>query len=154
SDDGHRIVAPNSIVFTDTMTNLSLQRQIRTTLIVSAISGKPAELRASIEQALAGVEGIEGPVEVRIRSRRSRLAAPTRDSDGRSPAGDQTTSRNIEAWISWLGGGEPEVQAAIVARLHVLFPNGRLRARNVRGTVVPQSIGVPSQGIREPASEA
>src|SRR5262249_48658682 len=97
SDDGHRIVAPNSIVFTDTMTNLSLQRQIRTTLIVSAISGRPAELRANIEQALAGVEGIEEPVEVRIRSRRSRLAAPIRDSDGRSPAGEQTTMRNIEA---------------------------------------------------------
>jgi small-conductance mechanosensitive channel len=148
SDQGHRIVAPNSIVFTDTLTNLSVQRQIRTTLIVSSIHGNPAELRSSIEQALADVEGVEGPVEVRIRTRKSRLAAPIRDGQDGLPTDGKTTKRNIEAWISWLGGGEPEVQTAIVTRLHVLFPKGRLRARNVRGMEVPQSIGVP--GVRDP----
>ncbi|HEY7030910.1 MAG TPA: mechanosensitive ion channel domain-containing protein [Thermomicrobiales bacterium] len=153
SDDGHRIVAPNSIVFTDTMTNFSLRRQIRTTLIVSGIGGMPADLRTSIEVALAGIEGIEGAVEVRIRTRRSRLSAPMRDGRDDSPPQEQVTMRNVEAWISWLGGGEPEVQAAVVARLHELFPHGHLRARTVRGTVAPHAIDVQTSARRSPPSD-
>jgi small-conductance mechanosensitive channel len=153
SDDGHRVVAPNSIVFTDTMTNYSLRRQIRTTLIVSSINGTSAELTKSIGTALAGVEGIDGAPDIRIRYRKSRLSAPIRDTLVASPASAAAARRNVEAWISWLGGGEPEVQAAVIARLHELFPNGHLRARNLRGTVVSQPIVVHPTDSPPPATD-
>jgi small-conductance mechanosensitive channel len=152
SDQGHRIVAPNSIVFTDTLTNFSRRRQIRTTLILSGISGTTAELRTSIGKALEGIDDIEGTPEVRVRTRRSRLTAPIRDGHSDPPPNGHISKRNIEAWISWLGGGEPEVQAAVIARLKELFPQGHLRARTVSGTVVPQSVDVPVPARGSPTS--
>lgn len=153
SDDGHRIVAPNSIVFTDTMTNFSLRRQIRTTLIVSGISGTSAELSKSIEKALAGVKGIDGEPNIRIRVRRSHRSAPARDGPTGTSAEPSNVRRNVEAWISWLGGGEAEVQAAVIARLHELFPKGHLRARNMRGTVVPSPMTVHPPNTGSPDAE-
>jgi small-conductance mechanosensitive channel len=153
SDDGHRVVAPNSIVFTDTMTNYSLRRQISTTLIVSGISGTPVELTKSIETALADVKGIDGAPEIRIRYRKTRLSAPVRDAHVESSAGAPSSRRSVEAWISWLGGGETEVQTAVIARLHELFPNGHLRARNMKGLAVPSPIGGHHIESQPPAAE-
>jgi small conductance mechanosensitive channel len=90
SDSGHRIVAPNSIVFTDTMTNFSMRRQIRTNLIVSGIGGDPVEVRARIVEAVSGIEGVDGEVEVRFRSRYPivKLKAPLREGTA-EPSGDE-----------------------------------------------------------------
>jgi hypothetical protein len=134
SDDGHRIVAPNSIVFTDTMTNYSLRRQIQTNLILTDVSGDPAQVRSRIEQAVVGVAG---PVEVRLQARRPRPRVPFLERLVGAKGGDPSASHGLDVWISWLGGGEPEVQDAVVARLHELYPNASVRARNVWGIEVP-----------------
>jgi Mechanosensitive ion channel, beta-domain len=139
SDEGHRIVAPNSIVFTDTMTNYSLQRQIRTSLVLKGIRGHPAELRATIEQAIASVAGVDGSVEVHIRSRSTKVKAPLREKQVTFPDQVQVTAPSAEIWVSWLGGGEPEVQAEVVSRLQALYPRATVSARTVRGTVVPHA---------------
>jgi LuxR family transcriptional regulator, maltose regulon positive regulatory protein len=75
--------------------------------------------------------------------------------DGRDgpPRDGQTTTKGVEVWISWLAGGEPEVQAAVIERLHALFPKGHLRARTVRGTVAPQPAVVRSPSARRPSPE-
>jgi small-conductance mechanosensitive channel len=141
SDDGHRVVAPNSIVFTDTLTNFSLRREIRTNLILTGIGGDPAELRTLIAKEVAAVEGVDEPIEVRIRTRRSRLKAPIlAASDGRT-TDERALPRVHEVWISWSGGGEPEVQAAVLARLHQHYPRARVRARSVKGTVAHHLAG-------------
>jgi small-conductance mechanosensitive channel len=137
SDDGHRVVAPNSIVFTDTMTNYSLRREIRTSLILTGIGGNPAEVKPNIEQAVASVEGVDGGVEVKIRPRKTKLTAPIQDGLKSAPADGKTISRTSEIWVSWLGAGEPEVQAAVLERLLQLYPRAKVRARTVRGTEVP-----------------
>jgi len=132
SDEGNRIVLPNSIVFTDSVTNFSLQRLIRSDVIMTGIEGDPTELRPQIERAVAGVEGIDGNVEVRFERRRPRrprvrrrggeaAAAPPGDTPAGSPA--------AEVWISWRGTGEPEVTADVVTRMKVLYPAARLRRR-------------------------
>jgi small-conductance mechanosensitive channel len=141
SDDGHRVVAPNSIVFTDTLTNYSLRREMRTSLILTGIGGSSnsAELRTRIEQAVAGIDGVDGSVEVRIRPRKTKVRAPIHERLVGSPGGGQAAARGIEAWISWLGGGEPEVEAAVEARLVQLYPQASVRARNVTGTEVPEA---------------
>ncbi len=140
SDGGHRIVAPNSIVFTDTMTNYSLRREIRTNLILAGISGEPAQARAAIAKEVAGIDGVEEPVEVRIRQRRSSLRAPLREGIAGTATEGRAAAWAHEAWISWQGGGEQEVQAAVVEHLHGLYPRAKVRARSVKGTVVNQSV--------------
>jgi hypothetical protein len=138
SDDGHRVVAPNSIVFTDTMTNYSLRREIRTSLALTGIGGNPAELRTTIEQTVAAVEGVDGGVEVKIWPRRPKLTAPSQERHKGAPADDKAIARTSEIWVSWYGAGEPEVQAAILERLRQIYPRARVRARTLRGTEVPQ----------------
>ncbi len=131
SDTGHRIVAPNSIVFTDTITNFSLRRHVRTTLVMIGVTEKPAEVRAMIEEAMGKIEGIEGTPEVRFRAHRSRLPEAVRKGLSDSALGDRVISRGSEARISWLGGGEPEVQSAVIAKLRTIFPNATIRVNKM-----------------------
>jgi small conductance mechanosensitive channel len=146
SDSGHRIVAPNSIVFTDTMTNFSMRRQIRTNLIVTGIGGDPVEIRAKIDEAISGVEGVDGEIEVRFRSRspKAKLKPPLREGHAEPSLDEQAAVKNAEVWISWLGGGEPEVQAAVLAKVRELYPKTTVRARTVKGTVAPH-LATPRQ---------
>lgn len=137
SDEGHRIVAPNSIVFTDTMTNYNRRRQIRTSLMLVGISGTVPELRSSIEHAVSAVKGVDGSVEVRIRMRGTKTSAPLRDRLSGVALQERGVTRPAEARISWLGGGEPEVKAAVIGQLKALYPRSSIRASNVSGTEVP-----------------
>jgi hypothetical protein len=137
SDEGHRILAPNSIVFTDTMTNFNRRRQIRTSLILAGITGPVHELRTTIERAVAGVHGVDDPVEVRIRVRGVRSSAPLRDRVSGARPYDPGAPRPAEARISWLGDGEPDVKAEVIARLKQLYPKSSIRASNVSGMEVP-----------------
>ena len=137
SDEGHRIVAPNSIVFTDTMVNYNRRRQMRTSLMLVGISGTVHDLHSSIERAVSAVEGVDDPVEVRIRIRGTKVSAPLRDRRSDAAPADRGGVRPAEARISWLGGGEPEVKAAVIARLKEMYPKSSIRASNVAGTEVP-----------------
>jgi small-conductance mechanosensitive channel len=139
SDEGHRIVAPNSIVFTDTLTNYSLRRQIRTSLILAGARGNPADLRATIEREIAIIEGVDGPVEVHVRSRSAKAKTPIRSAQSSVGSEAKSTAQSAEVWISWLGGGELEVQAKVVARLKELYPEAKVRAKAVRGMAVHQA---------------
>lgn len=131
SDDGNRIVLPNSIVFTDAVTNFSLQRQIRSDVILTGIDGDPAEERPRIEQAVAAVEGVNGEVEVRFR-RRQRVRRPSSDKDAAPRRNEQAAPRGAEVWVSWLGAGEPETMADVVTQLQLLYPTARIRRRKTR----------------------
>jgi small-conductance mechanosensitive channel len=144
SDSGHRIVAPNSIVFTDTLTNFSMRRQIRTNLIVSGISGDPVEVRAKIVEGISDIKGVDGEVEVRFRARHPKMKGKALLQEGAAePSRDeQTAVKNAEVWISWLGGGEPEVQAAVLAKLREFFPKINVRARTVKGIIAPHAASV------------
>lgn len=138
SDEGHRIVAPNSIVFTDTMTNYNRRRQIRTSLMLVGINGAVPELRSAIEQAVSAVDGVDDSVEVRIRMRGTKTSAPLRDRLNDVPSPERSVSRPAEARISWLGAGDPEVKTAVIAALKALYPKSSIRASNVSGTEVPE----------------
>jgi hypothetical protein len=138
SDDGHRIVLPNSIVFSDSVTNFSLQRQVRTDLILTGIGGDPAEQRPRIEGAVAEVEGVDGTVEVRFRPRRPRVRRPIGGGAGASRADGQAVSRGAELWVSWLGTGEPEVIADVVTQLRLLYPTAKIRRRKIGGASAPR----------------
>jgi hypothetical protein len=131
-------------VFTDTLTNFSMRRQIRTNLILTGVTGSADEQRAKIEQTVAGVEGVDGSVEVHIRELKKKLTAPLRE--GRTGSRDeiQKPVKRTEVWVSWLGGGEPEIQSAVIARLQEIYPKSLVRARTVRGMVVPQQTQPPT----------
>lgn len=131
SDDGNRIVLPNSIVFTDAVTNFSLQRQIRSDVILTGIDGDPAEERPRIEQAVAAVEGVDGEVEVRFR-RRQRVRRPSGEERAAPRRNEPAVPRGAEVWVSWLGAGEPETMADVVTQLQLLYPTARIRRRKTR----------------------
>jgi small conductance mechanosensitive channel len=131
SDDGNRIVLPNSIVFTDAVTNFSLQRQIRSDVILTGIDGDPAEERPRIEQVVAAVEGVDGEVEVRFR-RRQRVRRPSGEERAAPRRNEPAVPRGAEVWVSWLGAGEPETMADVVTQLQLLYPTARIRRRKTR----------------------
>jgi small-conductance mechanosensitive channel len=131
SDDGNRIVLPNSIVFTDAVTNFSLQRQIRSDVILTGIGGDPAEERPRIEQVVAAVEGVDGEVEVRFR-RRQRVRRPSGEERAAPRRNKPAAQRGAEVWVSWLGAGEPETMADVVTQLQRLYPTARIRRRKTR----------------------
>jgi small conductance mechanosensitive channel len=131
SDDGNRIVLPNSIVFTDAVTNFSLQRQIRSDVILTGIDGDPAEERPRIEQVVAAVEGVDGEVEVRFR-RRQRVRRPSGEERAAPRRNKPAVPRGAEVWVSWLGAGEPETMADVVTQLQLLYPTARIRRRKTR----------------------
>ncbi|MGH2549079.1 MAG: hypothetical protein ACRDHN_06800, partial [Thermomicrobiales bacterium] len=136
SDEGHRIVAPNSIVFSDTMTNYDRRRQMRTSLMLVGISGPVAELRSTIGREISKIKGVDESLDVRIRMRDVKTSAPLRDRLNGVAEPDRGTSRPAEARISWLGDGESEVQYAVIARLKELYPHSKIRAASVSGTTV------------------
>jgi small conductance mechanosensitive channel len=109
SDTGHRIVAPNSIVFTDTITNFSLRRHVRTTLVIAGFKGPSDEIRAAIEGAFRELEGVETEPEIRFMSHRSSIPHRIRKSLDGTPLSSVVTPRGSEVWVSWSGGGEAEV---------------------------------------------
>ncbi|CAN5703078.1 hypothetical protein BH09CHL1_BH09CHL1_29030 [soil metagenome] len=136
SDEGHRIVAPNSIVFSDTMTNYDRRRQMRTSLMLVGITGTVVELRSTIRRELLTVNGVDETLDVRIRMRGVKTKAPLRDRLNGVDEPDKGISRPAEARISWLGGGETEVQYAVIARLKEVYPHSSIRAASVSGTTV------------------
>lgn len=136
SDEGHRIVAPNSIVFSDTMTNYDRRRQMRTSLMVVGITGTVPELRSTIRRELLTVNGVDETLDVRIRLRGVKTKAPLRDRLNGEDEPERGISRPAEARISWLGGGDSEVQYAVIARLKAIYPNSSVRAASVSGITV------------------
>ncbi len=128
SDSGHRIVAPNSIVFTDTITNYSVERQIRTTVIIRNISGDPVGLRPDMLESLKGVSGIDEGPDIRFLVHGREVTSVASDA-GVDSSRSTRKGRNVEVRVSWVGSGEPEVQTAVVDRLRPFFPNATMRVR-------------------------
>ncbi len=128
SDTGHRVVSPNSVVFTDSITNLSRKRYIKTSVIISGLPPDTVAVKQAVEAAFSGVDGIEGTPTVRFRASRPDItSAVKRDSHGES-ASPRRISRSAEARVTWMSGGEPEIEETIIARIRERFPGATIRS--------------------------
>jgi small-conductance mechanosensitive channel len=129
SESGHRVVAPNSIVFTDTITNFSLRRHVKSSLVVTGLPSDAAEVKQELSEVLTDLPGVEGEPKVVMRVYRPDLVAAVRRRAGGDVKERRRVARGAEAKVVWFGDGEPQVQETIVARIRERFPNATIRSR-------------------------
>jgi hypothetical protein len=138
TEDGTRVIAPNSFVFTQAVYNQSPDRAVLTIITVygAGEAGRSAaETRTLVETALAGVPGFVTGPEVMVKSRFEtwrvpglvdripRLGAQARQL--RQAAIDQGT----QVRVSWSGLSDQGVREEVVRRLTELFPDARITIR-------------------------
>jgi len=138
TEDGTRVVAPNSFILTQAVLNYSPDRAVLTIITVHG-AGAPdrtaADTRALAEGALAGVQGFTAHADVVVHTRLSRIRVPR--TIARIPrlgvqverlvrsAKDETT----EVQVSWYGLSDQAVREQIVEQLRELFPDSRIAVR-------------------------
>jgi small-conductance mechanosensitive channel len=133
NDRGERTTAPNSLIFTLGVTNLTPDRTAKTILRVNNIHLDAQHAREAAETALASDPSLPKPLELRVRSRIARLNSPFDDLKGDLPSlgrvADSVISREHDLDITWPGVLESAALEQAKARLEEVFPNSEITAR-------------------------
>jgi small-conductance mechanosensitive channel len=138
TETGHRVYAPNSLIFTTTVINESPERARLT--IVSATSlgatGRTEEqVRALIRESLAEIPNFEIAPHIQVKARLGRFAFPR--IVARFPwLGNRliklsafVSQRSIRVRVTWTGPSELVALDEIQRRLKELFPECRVTVR-------------------------
>jgi small-conductance mechanosensitive channel len=133
NDRGERTTAPNSLIFTLGVTNLTPNRTAKTILRISNIRLDAQHARETAEAALASDPVLPKPSELRVRSRIARLNSPFDDLKGDLPSlgrvADSVIAREHDLDITWPGILESAALEQAKARLEEVFPNSEITAR-------------------------
>jgi small conductance mechanosensitive channel len=134
ADSGELVSAPNGLIFTDPVSNRSPYRTVRTTLVVSGVSGAPADLKSAVAEALKEVPGLESAPEISVRSHRSKVKTPRLPDIPGINLGKRTmvkpaVAKGTHVRVEWVGSGQPAVRDDVVRRLKEIFPDGQVRAQ-------------------------
>lgn len=133
NDRGERTTAPNSLIFTLGVTNLTPNRTAKTILRVNNIIMDAQHAREAAETALASDPALPKPAELRVRSRIARLNSPFDDLKGDLPSlgrvADSVVSRERDLDITWPGILESAALEQAKAQLEEAFPNSEITAR-------------------------
>jgi small-conductance mechanosensitive channel len=133
-ESGDLVTAPNSILFTDLITNQSPYRTVRTTVTVSDISRTPGDLKTQVAKALQDVPGLASTPEITVRLSRGKRKSPRRvqrfeELEARARVLVQSRiAHGTQVRVSWTGSGQPAVRDEVVKRLKTLFPEATVRA--------------------------
>jgi small-conductance mechanosensitive channel len=138
AEDGTRVVAPNSFVFTQAVINHSPDRAVLTIITVHGAGGSgrtPAETQALVEAAIADVPGFTARPAVVVRSRFAARRVP--GWIARMPRLGAVVERLVRAAIdqttqvrvSWSGFSDQVQREAVLRRLKDLFPGARIGVR-------------------------
>jgi small-conductance mechanosensitive channel len=134
NDHGERITAPNALIFSLGVTNLTPNRLAKTTIRVSDVEGDAAEIRRAIEEAIALEPTVPKPLEVRFRTRLARTRIPFDELSSDLPASlgkaaQSVVNRARDAEITWNGALPPTVTETAIARLQAAFPASTVTVR-------------------------
>ncbi|HET8523266.1 MAG TPA: mechanosensitive ion channel domain-containing protein [Thermomicrobiales bacterium] len=134
-ESGDLVTAPNSILFTDLITNQSPYRTLRTTVTVTDITKSPGDLKGQVAEALRDVPGLAATPEITVRlSRGKRKPARRRRGIEELEARarvlvESRIAQGTQVRVSWVGSGQPAVREEVVRRLKTLFPDAKVRAQ-------------------------
>ena len=138
TDDGTRVVTPNSFIFTQAVANYSPERAILT--IVTAhgtggFAGPVADMRSIVKAALADVPGLSTMPDVMVTSRfvdnrlPKRFAQEPRVGSWAGHMMRALTDQTTQVRVSWRGRSDQGVREEVVRRLRDLFPQARIGVR-------------------------
>jgi small conductance mechanosensitive channel len=138
TDDGTRVVTPNSFIFTQAVANYSPERAILT--IVTAhgtggFAGTDADMRSIVKAALADVPGLTTTPDVMVTSRfadkglSKRIAREPRVGLWAAHLMRGLADQTTQVRVSWRGRTDQTVREEVVRRLRVLFPQARIGVR-------------------------
>jgi hypothetical protein len=139
SEDGTRIVTPNSFIFTQAVTNHSPDRAILTIVTVhgaGGFDGTTADMGARVKAALADVPEFARAPEVTVTSRFSGKHVPQQIA--RQPRFGAWTEQLVQGLaeqtthvqVSWRGRADQTALEEVVRRLKELFPQARIGVRH------------------------
>jgi small-conductance mechanosensitive channel len=134
NDHGERITAPNSLIFSLGVTNLTPNRLAKTVIRVSDVGGDAAEVRRAIEEAIALEPTVPKPSEVRFRTRLARTRIPFDELSSDLPASlgkaaQSVVNRARDAEIIWTGALPLTVTETATGRLRAAFPTSTVTVR-------------------------
>jgi small-conductance mechanosensitive channel len=138
TEDGTRVVTPNSFIFSQAVHNFSPDRAILSIVTVHG-AGEPGrtarDTRELVEAALTDVPGLTTRPEVTVRSRLRKPRVPRPIARFRrlgqeaeqlaQTAFDQAT----QVRVSWSGTDDQAVREEVLKRLRELFPDSRVSLR-------------------------
>jgi hypothetical protein len=136
TEDGTRVIAPNSFIFTQAVLNFSPDRAVLTVVTVHGAGKtgrKPADTRSLVETELADVPGLTVRPSVSVRLRWRKVRVPRLIS--RFPRLGRPADRLVQEMINqgtqvrvtWTGLNDREVREEVLRRLRELFPGSRIR---------------------------
>jgi hypothetical protein len=138
TEDGTRVVAPNSFILTQAVLNYSPDRAVLTIITVHGAGEQDrtaADTRALAEGALAGVQGFTAHADVVVHMHLSRIRVPR--TIARIPRIgvhverfiQSTKDETTEVQLSWYGLSDQSVREQVVEQLRELFPDSRITVR-------------------------
>jgi small-conductance mechanosensitive channel len=135
ANDGTRVIAPNSFVFTKAVLNYSPDRATLTIITVHGIgkTGRSVEdTRALVENALADVPGFISHPEIAVRSRLRKVRVPgpiarlPRLGRMAGRLAQVTINQGTQVRVTWTGLSDQAVREEVLKRLGALFPDARI----------------------------
>jgi hypothetical protein len=135
TEEGTRVIAPNSFVFSQAVLNYSPDRAALTIVTVHGAgrTGRTTDdTRALVETTLADVPGFTARPEVAVRSRLRNVRVPrpiARFPRLGHPAGrlvQETINQGTQVRVSWTGLNDQAVREEVLRRLRELFPESRI----------------------------
>lgn len=134
NDRGERITAPNALIFSLGVTNLTPNRTAKTVIRISPVEGQTAAVRHMIDHAIAHEPSLPRPLEVRFRTRLARTRMPLEELASDLPASlgkvkQSVVNRARDAEIIWSGVLDATTIETAVTRLKHGFPNSTVTSR-------------------------
>ncbi|HEY7029688.1 MAG TPA: mechanosensitive ion channel domain-containing protein [Thermomicrobiales bacterium] len=138
SEDGDRILVPNSLILTQAVINHSPDRALRTIVTVKGVdpsARSAADVQATIDEALAEVPGLSSRPQAMIRTRfgrLTRLRRPTRPTWLKGAVhgvARAIVTRTTQVRVTWSGAADPAVREEVVRRLKEVFPDSSFSVR-------------------------
>jgi small-conductance mechanosensitive channel len=138
SEDGDRILVPNSLILTQAVVNHSPDRALKTIVTIKGVDltdRTAADVQATIDAALTDIPGLEAHPETTIRVRLAKLSGikrPTRPAWLKREvqiAARYAVAATTQVRVTWSGASRPAVREEVVRRLKEQFPDARIDVR-------------------------
>jgi small-conductance mechanosensitive channel len=138
TEDGTRVVAPNSFVLTQAVVNHSPDRAVLTIVTVHGAGGSDRstdQIRSLVEEALAEVDGFTAKADIVVRTRFAKLRAPRpivrfpRLGAWADRLVQSVKDQTTQVRVSWYGLNDRAVLDEVSRRLKELFPDSSVAVR-------------------------
>jgi small conductance mechanosensitive channel len=138
SQDGDRILVPNSLILTQAVVNHSPDRALLTIVTIKGVdlTGRSAgDVQAAVDAALADLPGLTAHPQATIRSPLAKLtgiettAKPSWIKGWVQRVARYAVARTTQVRVTWSGSRDPAVRQEVLRRMKELFPDARIGVR-------------------------